>query len=146
MLYQKNIKLCHQISKFWKRIFQCRLGWRQKYLTFTLGYCFILFKGVISRGSKKQSAISSTKFEYITLVATITKIIWLWKLLVKLKFEQKHPIAFYLDSQSVITLSENPKYHSWSKRVDTQHHFILGFWKTYSSQVYFYFSQDKKIF
>jgi hypothetical protein len=28
---------------------------------FTLGYCFILAKGVISRGSKKQIALSSTK-------------------------------------------------------------------------------------
>jgi hypothetical protein len=49
---------------------------------FTLGYCFILAKGVISRGSKKQIVFSSTKSEYITLVKATTKIIWPWKLLV----------------------------------------------------------------
>jgi hypothetical protein len=48
---------------------------------FTLGYCFILAKGVISRRSKKQIALSSTKFEYITLVKNNNQN-HLWKLFV----------------------------------------------------------------
>jgi hypothetical protein len=33
----------------------------------------------------------------------------------------------YLDSQSAITLNENPKYHFWNKHVDTQYHFTWKF-------------------
>jgi len=35
-----------------------------------------------------------------------------------------HTPKIYLDSQSIIALTANPKYHSQSKDVDTQYHFI----------------------
>jgi len=49
---------------------------------------------------------------------------WLRHLLNELGFLQSHPTIIYSDSQSAIALSQNSKYHSRSKHVDTQYHFM----------------------
>jgi hypothetical protein len=59
----------------------------------------------------------------MALAKATTETIWLQKLLVKFIFPQKDPTVIYSNSQSAITLSENPIYHSCSKHVDTQYHF-----------------------
>jgi len=91
----------------------------------TLGYCFILASGVISWGNKKQQsvALSSMESKYMALAKATAEAIWLRKLLHELGFIQQNSTIIYSDSQSTIVLSENPKYHSRSKHVDTQYHF-----------------------
>jgi hypothetical protein len=59
----------------------------------------------------------------MALAKATSEIIWLLKLLTKLKFPQKDPTIIYSNSQSVITLSENPRSHSHSKHLDIQYHF-----------------------
>ena len=87
----------------------------------TSGYCFILVSGVISWGSKKQQsvALSSTESEYMALAKATAEVVWLRKLLHELGYIQHNSTLIYSDSQSAFALSENPKYHSRSKHVDT---------------------------
>lgn len=91
----------------------------------TSGYCFLLTSGVISWGSKKQTsvALSSTESEYMALAKATAEAVWLRKLLFELGFPQLSPTIIHSDSQSAIALSQNPKFHSRSKHVDTQYHF-----------------------
>lgn len=80
---------------------------------------------MISWSSKKQQsvALSSTESEYMALAKATAEAVWLRKLLSELGFPQPHPTTIYSDSQSAIALSENPKFHSRSKHVETQYHF-----------------------
>jgi hypothetical protein len=92
----------------------------------TSGYIFFLSGGPISWNSKKQAtvALSSTEAEYISITQATKEAIWLRLLLKNLGFEQKDPTIIYVDNQSAISLSKNPVYHSRTKHIDIQHHFI----------------------
>ena len=68
-------------------------------------------------------ALSSTESKYIALAKASAEAIWLRKLLHELGFPQANSRIIYSNSQSAIALSENPKFHSRSKHVDTQYHF-----------------------
>ena len=59
----------------------------------------------------------------MALAKASAEAIWLRKLLHELGFPQAHPTIIYSDSQSAIALSENQKFHSRSKHVDTQYRF-----------------------
>jgi len=59
----------------------------------------------------------------MALAKATIETIWLQKLLAKFIFPQKDPTIIYSNFQSAIALSENPRYHSHSKHVDTQYHF-----------------------
>ena len=59
----------------------------------------------------------------MALAKATAEAIWLRKLLCELGFPQSNPTTIYCDSQSTIALSENPKYHSCNKYVDTHYHF-----------------------
>jgi hypothetical protein len=59
----------------------------------------------------------------MVLAQATTETIWLQKFLVKFIFSQKDLTVIHSNSQNAITLSENPRYHSHSKHVDTQYHF-----------------------
>jgi hypothetical protein len=65
-----------------------------------------------------------TEYEYMALAKPTAKDIWFQQILYELGFPQSTPTFIYLDSQSAIALNENLKYHSCSKHVDTQYHFI----------------------
>lgn len=60
----------------------------------------------------------------MALAKAMAKAVWLRKLLSELGFPQPNPTTIYPESQSAIALSENPKYHSRSKHMETQYHFI----------------------
>ncbi len=64
------------------------------------------------------------KYEYMALAKPTAEVIWFQQILYELGFPQSTLTFIYLDSQSAIALSENMKYHSCSKHVDTQYHFI----------------------
>jgi hypothetical protein len=59
----------------------------------------------------------------MALAKATTEAIWIQKLLSELGFPQTDPTIIYCDNQSAIALSENPKYHSCSKHVNTHYHF-----------------------
>jgi hypothetical protein len=64
------------------------------------------------------------EYEYMALAKPTTEIIWFQQILYELGFPQSTPTFIYLDNQNAIALSENLNYHSCSKHVDTQYHFI----------------------
>jgi len=89
------------------------------------GYYFYLAGSVISWGIKKQQfvALFSTESKYMALAKTTAEVVWLRKLLSELEFSQPNSTTIYSNNQSAISLSENPKYHSRNKHVETQYHF-----------------------
>ena len=91
----------------------------------TSGYVSNLFGGAISRMRKKQVvvALSTTKVKYMEATHASKESIWLQRLCSKIKFKQQ---AMRIDcaSQSEIFLEKNPAYHSKTKHIDVQYHFV----------------------
>ena len=79
----------------------------------------------MSWATKKQTfvALSSTESEYMALSKVVAEAIWLHRLFQDLGFPQSQPTVIYVDYQSAIALSANPKFHIRSKHIDTQYHF-----------------------
>jgi hypothetical protein len=74
---------------------------------------------------RKQSMVasSSTKAEYIATTHASKEAVWLQRLCTKIRFEQQD-IRFECDIRSAIFLAKNPTYHSKTKHIDVQYHFI----------------------
>jgi len=92
----------------------------------TSGYIFKLGGSCISWSSKKQPtvALSSTEAEYLATTQAAKEAIWLHRLLSQLGHKQALPIIINEDNQSCIALSRNPVFHSRTKHLDVQAHFI----------------------
>eukprot|EP00253_Pinus_taeda_P023444 PITA_23444 len=91
----------------------------------TSGYVFNLFGGAVGWMSKKQSvvALSTTKAEYMAPSYTRKEAIWLQRLCSSMGLVQE-AIRIDYDSQSEIFLAKNPTYHSKTKHIDVQYHFV----------------------
>jgi hypothetical protein len=75
----------------------------------TSGYVFSLGSGAVLWCSKKQPTISlsSTEAEYIAAATTTCEAIWLKKVLLDLKQEQKYATTIYCDNLSTIAITKN---------------------------------------
>ena len=91
----------------------------------TSGYVFILFGGVVSLMSKKQSAValSTTEAEYMATTHASKEAVWLQRLCSSMGLVQQ-AIRIYYDSQSENFLAKNPSYHSKTKHIDVQYQFM----------------------
>jgi hypothetical protein len=58
----------------------------------------------------------------MALSKVVAEAIWLCHLLQDLGFPQSQPTLIYVDNQSAIAFTANPKFHSRSKHIDTQYH------------------------
>jgi hypothetical protein len=92
----------------------------------TTGYAFGIGSGIVSWSSKKQPTVSlsSTETEYKALCATTCEVVWLRRLLQDVGEEQRKATIIKCDNQSSIKLENNLVYHSRTKHVDTQFHFV----------------------
>jgi hypothetical protein len=92
----------------------------------TIDYAFGIRSRIVSWSSKKQPTISfsSTEAEYKVLCATTCEVVWLRRLLRDVGEEQRKATIIKCDNQSSIKLENNPVYHSRTKNVDTQFHFV----------------------
>jgi hypothetical protein len=94
----------------------------------TSGYTFNLGSAPISWSSKRQNvvALSSCEAEYMGETQAAKEAIWLRTLLSQLLEQGEKPVAtiIYGDNQSAIKLSKNPEFHSRTKHIDIQHHFV----------------------
>ena len=90
------------------------------------GYCFYLNGCLISHMSKKQKtiALSTAESETHAAVQATKEAIWLRNILLELNLKQIHPTTIFCDNQAAIALSRNPEFHSRSKHVDIQYHFL----------------------
>jgi hypothetical protein len=86
---------------------------------------FIIAGGAVSWVSKLQTvvALSTTEAEYMAATQTCKKAIWMKKLMEELGHKQGK-ILLYCDSQSALHIARNPAFHSRTKHIDVQYHFV----------------------
>jgi len=91
----------------------------------TSGYVFNLFGGAVSWMSKKQSvvALSTTEAEYMEGTHARKEEVWLQRLCSSMGLVQG-AIRLDCDSRGEIFLAKNPAYHSKTKQIDVQYHFV----------------------
>eukprot|EP00253_Pinus_taeda_P024461 PITA_24461 len=89
------------------------------------GYVFNLFGGVVNWMSKKQFvvALSTTEVEYMKATHESKEEVWLQRLCSSMGLVQG-AIRIECDSESAIFLAKNPTYHSKTKHIDVQYHFV----------------------
>jgi hypothetical protein len=92
---------------------------------YTSGYVFNLFGGEISWMIKRQVvvALSTTKVEYMATTLTNKDSVWLQTLCLAIALGQQE-VRLYFNNRSVIFLEKNPTYHSNTKHIDVQYHFV----------------------
>ena len=91
----------------------------------TSGYVFNLFGGAISWMSRRQAvvALSTTEAEYMVATDASKEAVWLQRLCSSIGFVQ-NAVKIGCDSSSAIFLAKNPTYHSKTKHIDVQYHFV----------------------
>eukprot|EP00253_Pinus_taeda_P035928 PITA_35928 len=91
----------------------------------TSGYVFNLFGGVVSWMSKKQFVVvlSNKEAKYMAATYGSKEAVWLQRLCSSMGLVQG-AIRIDCDSQSEISLAKNPTYHSNTKHIDVQYHFV----------------------
>lgn len=91
----------------------------------TTGYVFILSGGTVSWVSKLQSvvAMSTTEAEYVAAAQASKEAVWLKMLLEELGHAQEK-ITLFCDNQSALHLARNPAFHSKTKHIRVQYHFV----------------------
>ncbi|KAF8783371.1 Retrovirus-related Pol polyprotein like [Argiope bruennichi] len=92
----------------------------------TSGYVFMIGGGAVSWSSKRQPTVatSTTEAEYMALSAAAKEAIWLGKIVTDLGIAHANGITVYCDNNGAINLSKNNMYHTRSKHIDIQHHFV----------------------
>eukprot|EP00253_Pinus_taeda_P006363 PITA_06363 len=91
----------------------------------TSGYVFNLFGGVVIWMSKKQSlvALSTTEAEYMAATHASKEEIWLQRMCSSIGLVQG-AIRIECDNKRANFLAKNPAYHSKTKHIDVQYHFV----------------------
>lgn len=81
---------------------------------------------MIQWSSRKQRAValSSTEAEYRALSQTATEIAWVRSLFGELGMQFSAPPVLWSDNQSANSLTSNPIYHSRTKHIEIDAHYI----------------------
>ncbi|XP_028125342.1 uncharacterized protein LOC114322271 [Camellia sinensis] len=92
----------------------------------TSGYCIFLGSNLISWSAKKQATVSrsSTEAEYRALAHTTAELTWILMLLHDLDIPLPTLPILWCDNVSAIALANNPVFHSRSKHIEVDCHFI----------------------
>ncbi|KAH9672574.1 hypothetical protein KPL70_017783 [Citrus sinensis] len=90
-----------------------------------IGYVFTLAGAAISWVSKLQTvvALSTTEAEYMAVTQACKEAIWIQRLLEELGHKQQK-IPVFCDSQSALHIARNPAFHSRTKHIGVQYHFV----------------------
>jgi hypothetical protein len=90
------------------------------------GYTFIIHGGAVSWSAKCQEivSLSMTESEYIAATHAAKEGLWLRSLIQQLFDTTLSPTTLYSDNQSAITLTKDHQYHTHTKHIDAQYHFI----------------------
>ncbi|KAL5756464.1 hypothetical protein ACOSQ2_021210 [Xanthoceras sorbifolium] len=91
----------------------------------TTGYVYTLGGTAVSWVSQLQKivALSTTEAEYVAVMEASKEMVWLQSLLEELGKKQEDNVLYY-DSQSANHLAKNPSFHSRTKHIQLQYHFI----------------------
>lgn len=92
----------------------------------TTCYGVFLNTNLISLCNKKQSVVyrSSIKAEYRSMTQTTVELYWLHILLQELHITLFIASCLWCDNISVIVLASNPVFHSHTKHIEIDYHFI----------------------
>ncbi|CAN1840048.1 Retrovirus-related Pol polyprotein from transposon RE1 [Linum perenne] len=92
----------------------------------TTGYVIYLGSNIISWSSRKQKTVSrsSTEAEYRALATAASEALWLQSLLHEIGFPATRPPNIWCDNLSATYLSANPVFHSRSKHLEIDFHFV----------------------
>jgi len=92
----------------------------------TTGYIMKLGGAGISWCSRRQKtvALSSCEAEYMAACEATREVTWEVALLAELGYKQPDPIIVYSDSQSALSLIDNPVFHDRSKHIAARYHFV----------------------
>lgn len=101
----------------------------------TTGYVFKASGGPITWSSKRQSGVtlSTTEAEYVAACQATKEAVWLRQLLNNIGVSLKGATPLHIDNQGAIKLIHNPEFHSRTKHVDVQFHFVRE--KYYSGEI-----------
>ncbi|KAH9764049.1 retrovirus-related pol polyprotein from transposon RE1 [Citrus sinensis] len=90
------------------------------------GYCIFLGSNLVSWSSKKQNVVSrsSAESEYRALALTTSEVLWISYLLQELRIQLTSTPVLYCDNKSAEALASNPKYHSQTKHIELDIHFV----------------------
>jgi len=84
----------------------------------------------ISWSSKQQSsvALSSTEAEYMALRQACKEALWVKRFMAEIEDMSGHkkekPVTIFADNQGSMALAKNPEFHSRTKHISIQQHFI----------------------
>ncbi|XP_038880011.1 uncharacterized mitochondrial protein AtMg00810-like [Benincasa hispida] len=92
----------------------------------TLGYCVFVGGNLISWKSKKKNVVSrsSAKSEYRAMAQSVCELIWIYQLLVELRFEITTPTKLWCDNQATLHIASNPEFHERTKYIEVDCHFV----------------------
>ena len=92
----------------------------------TGAYVFRLNGAAISWCSKRQTsvALSSCEAEYMAACQAGKEAVWLKNFLLELNIKFDKSFVIYSDSQSALQLMKNPVFHSRTKHIGIQYHFV----------------------
>jgi hypothetical protein len=92
----------------------------------TSGCCFSLGSAMVSRFSRKHSAVSFSvvEAEYISTCMVAREVICLCKLLAGLSGHRLEPTVTHCDNQSCVKLSMNLVQHDRMKHVEMKYHYV----------------------
>ena len=90
-------------------------------------YCIFLSNNLVFWSSKKQAIVakSSTESEYRALSAASSEISWLQSLFSELNITKLPTHVLWCDNQSAKDLARNPVFHSRSKHIELDTHYII---------------------
>ena len=94
----------------------------------TTGMLVVLGSSPIPWSSKKQSIVSrsSTEAEYRALASIVAELAWLCTLFKELKLFLPHVPILWCDNNSAIALTSNPVFHSRTKHIKVDYHYVRG--------------------
>lgn len=92
----------------------------------TSGLCVYLGPNLITWCSKKQQVVarSSTEVEYRSMALITTDLLWLHTLFSELHLPLLPPSIIWCDNQGAIKLSFSPAFHSRTKHIEVDVHFL----------------------
>ena len=93
---------------------------------YTTGYCVFLGGNLVTWSSRKQQVIarSNTESKYRALASVTMELIWIKSLLDELQFPLQHRPIAWCENLGAHALAHNPIYHSRTKHIEVDVHFI----------------------
>jgi hypothetical protein len=101
-------------------------GATQEHRRAITGFAFLVDRGAILWGSKKQELItlSRAESEYVAAMHAAKEALWLRRLIGEMFRPLTQPTTLFSDNQSAIALTHDSSYYARMKHIDIHYHFI----------------------